>query len=337
MTEIMIGMLKLFYYLLHNLVPGVKKSDVGKLWRDYFALCKIFNSGQLRITDCGITVTTESGGPVEIRIEDDMDAGGGPPEVVVLGSITLKNRILMVKKKRLSIRKIGERKFFDGSLWIENTQYIGDMGSVENLNIISGGVIRGCVGRLGMLYIRDGTFIGSVGVVDRFIHITHLNGLFNGRIDVINETLFIENGAFITDRLPVIKGGYAILKEGRLRKPDGSRWGLDEIAARIGDLADDQEIFVSGCGGIALLGRGAASIVIKEGLDTYSRHKTETVINANRFFQSSGDAPPDVGDETAGVNGGALKEVRLVISENQRVDLPEGKFYTYVRLDIVKA
>jgi hypothetical protein len=345
MFKNMVGIFKLFYYFFYNLIPGVKKSDVGKLRRDYLALRKIFTAGRIGITDRRFTVATESGVPVEVRVDGD--------EVAVFGGITLKNRIMVVGRKRLSIFKVGEKKFFDGSLWIENTQYIGDMGSVENLNIVSGGILRGGVDRVGMLYIRDGTFTGSVGAVDRFIHITHPDGLLNGRVGVINETLYIENGAFITDRLPLIKGGYAMMKEGRISKPDGSRWGLDEITARIGDLACDQEIFVSGSGGIVLLGGGAASIVVKEGIDTYSRHKTETVISSNRFFRLIGGSAPGVigrsapcvsGDAAHGViggaapdvSGGALKEVRLEISANRKVGLPEGKFYTYVRLDIVE-
>jgi hypothetical protein len=329
MVKDMVGILKLFYYYLYNLIPGVKKSDVGKLRRDYLALRRIFTAGQIGITGRRITVVTESGGPVEVHVE------GG--DVEALGSVTLKNRILMVGKKRLSICKVGERKFFDGSLWIENTQYIGDMGRVENLNIISGGVLRGDVDRVGMLYIRDGTFTGKLGVVDRFIHITHPKGLLNGRIGVINETLYIENGAFITDRLPVIKGGYAMMKEGRIRKPDGDPWELGELLTCIKDLEDDQEVFVSGSGGVVLLGGRAASVLVKEGIDTYSRQKTEIIISSNRFFRLIGGATPRVsGSETPGVNGGALKEVRLVVSPNQRVGLPEGKFYIYVRLDIVE-
>ncbi|MBF0565130.1 MAG: hypothetical protein HQK89_07800 [Nitrospirae bacterium] len=304
--------LKIIWYYMWDAMPGLRKYGVKAISYTSRTVTRIFPGRSIRVRKGKVYLDADSGNSAEINVEG--------AQVIVKGGITLANRIVFMHNYVLHIRKVGDKILSDGSLWIENTIFFGNLGTLSCLNIVAGGTLRGNVRMIGMIYIRDGSFIGDVEEVEKWVHLSDVSGTIKGTIKRIGETLFLDSGTYVTDSLPRIEGGYAVIKDGILARTNGDRWDLSQIIQHIANLKNDQEIFLFGSGGSVLLGPGAHTILFKEGTDTYSRSKTENIISTNRFYI---------------LRDGQLKEVRLRISNNQNISIEPGKFYSYVRLDIV--
>ncbi|MBF0536904.1 MAG: hypothetical protein HQL03_01480 [Nitrospirae bacterium] len=311
----------LFAYYLWNLLPLIEqirplrlrdKIDVRGLKYTLKELEKVFPSRHIKIRKKKVLIFSGFGNFKEVKVEGS--------DITVYGGIILKNRIVSLKDKRLNIQKVGEKVLSDGSLWVENTLFMGNIGTLSNLNIVTSGIINGSIERVGMMYIREGMFNGTVEHVEKWVHVAHHNGFIRGEIHHIGETLFLDNGIFTTDRLPMIAGGYMIIKDGILQDSSGQPWGWDKIAENIGDLQEDQEIFLFGSDGHVLMGGKARNILFRESINTFSRHKTENLISSNKFYR---------------LRDGKLQQVTLKISSNQDTDVSLAKYFSYVRLEIV--
>ncbi|MBF0317511.1 MAG: hypothetical protein HQL04_04990 [Nitrospirae bacterium] len=299
-------------YYLWNLLPWVDKIDCSGLKHTLKELEKVFPPWHIKIRRKKVLLFSGFGNFKEVKIQGS--------DVTVYGGIILKNRIISFKDKRLNIQKVGEKVLSDGSLWVENTLFLGNIGTLSNLNIVTSGIINGTIERVGMMYIREGMFNGTVTHVEKWVHVAHHNGFIRGEIRYIGETLFLDNGIFTTDRLPKIAGGYMIIKDGVLQDGSGQPWGWDKIAENIGDLQEDQEIFLFGSDGHVLMGGRARNILFRESINTFSRHKTENLISSNKFYR---------------LRNGKLQRVTLKISSNQDTDVSMAKYFSYVRLEIV--
>ncbi|KJR41366.1 hypothetical protein MCHI_002736 [Candidatus Magnetoovum chiemensis] len=308
-----INIIKLTLYYLYNLIPWTNKISVKDLKQAHSILIRIFRPKDIKITKNKIFARSGPINAVEIRIANET--------IEVYGGITLNNRIVLLKNNTLTIYKIGEKTLYDGTLWVENSLFYGKIENLVALNVSSGGVIKSNGNTFDTLYIRDGCFNGSIRKINKWVHLAHPYSLLIGNIEEIGETLFIDNGTFYTDKLPIIKGGYILIKDGYVKKLDATPWDCTDLLKQIRDLKTDQEIFLFGSDSSVFLGAKASSLIIKEGVDTYSRHKTENILNTNKFYR---------------LINGKVKEVTLRISNNQNISIPSGKFYTFVRLNIIE-
>ncbi|KJU84600.1 hypothetical protein MBAV_003206 [Candidatus Magnetobacterium bavaricum] len=299
-------------YYLWSLLPWVDKIDTIGLKHTLKELERFFPPKHIKLKKKKVLLFSGFGNFKEVKVEGN--------DITVYGGIILKNRILSFKDKRLNIQKVGEKVLSDGSLWIENTLFLGNIGTLSNLNIVTSGIIHGSIQRVGMMYIREGMFNGTVEHVEKWVHVAHNNGFIRGEIQYIGETLFLDNGIFTTDRLPKIAGGYMIIKDGVLQDSSGQPWGWDKIAENISDLQEDQELFLFGSDGHILMGGRAKNILFRESINTFSRHKTENLISSNKFYR---------------LRNGKLHRVTLKISPNQDTDVSMAKYFSYVRLEIV--
>ncbi|WP_420267116.1 hypothetical protein [Candidatus Magnetominusculus dajiuhuensis] len=302
----------LFIISLRALWRGWKKSGIKKTLEDVRMLRRLFPAKAIKIKKSGALVISESG--------NDMAAEIHGKEITVYGSITIKNCVILLRDMTFNVEKVGQKILSDGSLWIENTLFLGSMGHLSNLNIVSGGIVQGEISKVSMVYIRDGRYNGTISEIEKWLHISNSRGIVRGSVGRIGEVLYLDAGEFITDTLPSIEGGYAVLKEGKIMGTDGTPWPLEAIMGSIAPLTEDHEIFLFGSGGNVLLGAGAAHVLCKEGTDPYSRYKTENIISSNRFYR---------------LIDGKIREVTLKSAPNQQIGAHANKFYSFVRLEIV--
>ncbi|MBF0556021.1 MAG: hypothetical protein HQK96_15970 [Nitrospirae bacterium] len=300
----------LFIIALRALWRG-RRPGIKNILADVRMLRKIFPAKAIKIKNSGALVISESG--------NDMAAEINGKEITVYGSITIKNCVILLRDMTFNVEKVGQKILSDGSLWIENTLFLGGMGNLSNLNIVSGGIVQGNISKVSMVYIRDGRYNGTIGEIEKWLHISNSRGIVRGSIGRIGEVLYLDAGEFITDTLPSIEGGYTVLKEGKIIRTDGTPWPWEAIMGNISALKEDHEIFLFGSGGNVLLGTGAAHVLCKEGTDPYSRYKTENIISSNRFYRLS---------------DGKIREVALRSASNQQISAQENKFYSFVRLEI---
>ncbi|MBF0344421.1 MAG: hypothetical protein HQL06_09355 [Nitrospirae bacterium] len=308
----LLNRLKIYFYYLWNLLPWVNKIEAKMLKHTLSELERIFPPRHINIKNGKVLIFSGFGNFKEIQVHGK--------DFTVYGGIILKNRIISLKDKRLNIKKVGEKVLSDGSLWVENTLFLGNIGTLSNLNIVTSGIINGTINKVDMLYIREGMFNGKIAHVEKWVHVAHRNGFIKGEIQYIGETLFLDNGVFTTNKLPKIAGGYMIIKDGILQNSEGQPWAWDKIAENIGDLQEDQEIFLFGSDGHVLMGGRAKNILFRESINTFSRHKTENLISSNKFYR---------------LRDGKLQRVTLKISSNQTTDVSLAKYFSYVRLEIV--
>ncbi len=297
---------------LKNLFSRGNKMSLRKIVADVNILRKIFPVKDIKITKSGAVVISDSGNEMASEISGN--------EVTIYGSITLKNCVILLREMTLNVEKIGQKILSDGSLWIENSLFVGNMGKLSNLNIVSGGIVQGNISKVSMVYIRDGRYNGTIGEIEKWLHISNSRGIIKGRIDRIGEALYLDAGELITDTLPAIAGGYAVLKEGRVIRTDETPWTWEAIMENIGEIAEDQDLFLFLSGGNVLLGGGGMHVLCKEGTDPYSRYKTENIISSNRFYR---------------LIDGKIREVTLRSASSQQISSQAGKFYSFVRLEIV--
>ncbi|MBF0516234.1 MAG: hypothetical protein HQK97_03805 [Nitrospirae bacterium] len=302
----------LFIIWLKTLVSGWIGPGVKAIVAGVNTLRRIFPAKSIKITTSGAIVISEAGSEMAVEINAS--------DIVIYGSITLKNCVILMREMTLNVEKIGKKILSDGSVWVENTLFIGNMGKLSNLNIVSGGIVQGNISSVSMVFLRDGRYNGQIGQITKWLHMSNARGIIKGRIGSIGEALYLDAGELITDTLPFIEGGYAVLKEGRMLKTDETLWPWESIMEKIGVLSEDHELFIIGSGGNVLLGAGAKHVLCKEGTDPYSRYKTEHIISSNRFYR---------------LTEGKIHEVTLRSAANQHITSQSNKFYTYVRLEIV--
>ncbi|QWR76794.1 hypothetical protein [Candidatus Magnetomonas plexicatena] len=305
------NMWEVFKIFLRKLLFWRKQPHTKKLFSDIEILCKIFPPKLIKIRKDKITVISDSGSDMSVEVSDD--------KINVYGGISLKNCVVFLKNHVLVVKKVGKKILNDGSLWVDNTLFIGNIEELSSLNIVSGGIVHSNIDTLSMLYVKDGRFKGDIGKVEKWLHISDPVGFITGNVHTIMEAMYLDSGALITESLPAVIGGYVVIKECKVQRPDGQLWSWEEILGKIGDLNEDQEVFLFGSGGNILLGAGAKHILFREGTDTYSRYKTETIISSNNFFRL--------------INGKAQK-VSLKIANNQHIEVPQGRFYSLIRFEI---
>ncbi|MEO5360087.1 MAG: hypothetical protein H7843_06505 [Nitrospirota bacterium] len=308
----------LFIIWLKGLPDDWRGRGVKKIVADVNLLRRIFPAKAIKIKTSGAVVISESGREMTAEI-NGMD-------IIIAGSISLKNCVILLRDMTLNIDMIGEKIeghkiLTDGSLWVENTLFLGNMGCLTNLNIVSGGIVQGNIAKVSMLYIREGRYSGTISAIEKWLHISNSRGVFKGSIGRIGEALYLDAGELITDSLPVIDGGYVVIKNGKILMSDETPWPREAVMEHIGALSEDRELFIFGSGGSVLLGAGGTYVLCKEGTDPYSRYKTENIISSNRFYR---------------LIDGEICEVTLRTASNQQLIPQASKFYTYVRLEIVK-
>ncbi|MBF0457153.1 MAG: hypothetical protein HQK99_04575 [Nitrospirae bacterium] len=303
----------LFIIAFKALLSGGKKTPgIKKILADVNMLRKIFPAKAIKIKYTGSVVISEPGNEMATEIIGK--------EITIFGSITIKNCVILLRDMTLNVEKIGQKILSDGSVWIENTLFIGSIGKLSNLNIVSGGIVQGNISKVSMVYIRDGRYNGTIGSIEKWLHISNSRGIVKGTIGSIGEALYLDAGELITDTLPYVAGGYVVLKEGKIITTDETPWSWEAIMENISPLEEDHEIFLFGTGGNVLLGSTAAYVLCKEGTDPYSRYKTENIIASNRFYR---------------LIDGKIREVTLKSALNQQVSSQTNKFYSFVRLEIV--
>ncbi|MBF0520490.1 MAG: hypothetical protein HQK92_12305 [Nitrospirae bacterium] len=305
------NMWEVFKIFLKKMFFWRKQPQIKKLFDDIRIICKIFPPKLIKIRKDKITVISDSGTYMPVEVNDGT--------VTVYGGISLKNSVVLLKDHVLVVEKVRNKILNDGSLWVDNTLLIGNIKSLSNLNIVSGGIVHCNIDKLSMLYVKDGRFKGDIGKVEKWLHISDPGGFITGNVHKVMEAMYLDFGYFITEALPAVVGGYAVIKDCKVQRPDGKLWSWEEILGNIGDLNEDQEVFLFGSGGNILLGAGAGHILFREGTDTYSRYKTETIISSNNFFRL--------------INGKAQR-VSLKIANDQHIEVPQGKFYSLIRFEI---
>ncbi|MCG6551646.1 MAG: hypothetical protein L7F77_04915 [Candidatus Magnetominusculus sp. LBB02] len=286
--------------------------DIGKVISDVNRLRKIFPAKAVKIKPSGSVVISDAGSEMAVAIKEGV--------ISIYGIITLKNCVILLRDMTLNMEKIGQKILSDGSLWIENTLFIGNIGSLSNLNIVSGGIVQGDVSNVSMVYIRDGRYNGTIGKIEKWLHISNPRAIVKGTIGRVGEALYLDAGELITDTLPYVEGGYVVIKDGKILRTDATPWPWEAIINNISPLKEDHEIFLFGTGGNVLLGGAATHVLCKEGTDPYSRYKTENIIASNRFYR---------------LIDGKITEVTLKSAANQQIESQANKFYTFVRLEIV--
>ncbi|MCI4624622.1 MAG: hypothetical protein L3V56_01540 [Candidatus Magnetoovum sp. WYHC-5] len=308
----LINRVKLLLYSLLNYVPGLRKIDINKVKANLLILRKLFKPKNIKFTKDKMLVLAKHVKPLEVRINKSV--------ITVYGGVVLSSQLVFLSNKLLNIEKKGEKTLYDGTLWFENSLFYGNVGNLCSLNIISGSIIHSNIKSVEMLYIREGYFNGTIDSVIKWIHLANPSSTLKGHVKEIGETIFFDNGTMVVDTLPKIHGGYMVIKYGKMLKSDGSCWDWIDILKNIESLIEDQEIFLFGSGGNVLLGGNTNTVLFKEGVDTYSRHKTETIIASNNFYRLSKDN---------------ICQVKVKIANNQKISIPAGEFYKYVRLSIV--
>ncbi|MEO5356921.1 MAG: hypothetical protein H7844_06445 [Nitrospirae bacterium YQR-1] len=308
-----LNMWEIVKIFLKNMFQGKKRIRIKKLFSDIRILCKIFPPKLIKIRRGKITVISSSGSDMSVEVGDG--------KIIVYGGISLKNCVVLLKDRTLVVERLGKKIINDGSLWIDNTLLIGNIKSLSNLNIVSGGIVHCNVDTLSMLYVKDGRFKGDIGKIEKWLHISDPSGFITGNIHKIMEAMYLDSGTFTTEVLPGVSGGYAVVKDCKVQKPNGESWSWADILSKIEDLKEDQEVFLFGSGGNVLLGGGSKYILFREGTDTYSRYKTETIISSNHFYR---------------LTEGKVQKVSLKISNDQHIEIPQGKFYSLIRFEITE-
>lgn len=308
-----LNMWEILKIFLRNMYMGKRRVHIKKLFSDIRILCKIFPPRLIKIRKGKITVISDYGSDMSVEV-----SGG---KITVYGGISLKNCVVLLKNRALVVERVGKNIINDGSLWIDNTLLIGNIKSLSNLNIVSGGIVHCNIDTLAMLYVKDGRFKGNIGKIEKWLHVSDQSGFITGNIHKIMEAMYLDFGTFTTEALPEVSGGYAVVKDCKVQRPNGELWSLIDILSNIRDLKEDQEVFLFGSGGSVLLGGGSKHILFREGTDTYSRYKTETIISSNHFFR---------------LIDGKVQKVSLKITNNQHIEIPQGKFYSLIRFEIVE-